>query len=291
MLLNTYEPWKFAFSQEETDFNNLKEGAWGIIGVPFDSTTSYHPGSRFGPIVVREASYGFEKYNTIFNTQLDNIFYDFGDVNVVFGNCKKTCDIIEDTVNELSDLKIKPLTIGGEHSLTIGVLNSLTKKYDNLTVVHLDAHRDLADTFIGEPYSHASVMKRVHEMGVKELVQIGIRSASKEEEDFVKNQSNITTFKNNDVFHHLDNIEYYLSTIDTLIYLSIDMDVFDPSIAPTVGNPTPNGITYGHIEAMLQTLSLKNVVGMDVVETAGDRLGDITAVSASKIIYDFLSLL
>ena len=67
MLLNTYEPWKFAFSQEETDFNNLKEGAWGIIGVPFDSTTSYHPGSRFGPIVVREASYGFEKYNTIFN--------------------------------------------------------------------------------------------------------------------------------------------------------------------------------------------------------------------------------
>ena len=86
MLLNTYEPWKFAFSQEETDFNNLKEGAWGIIGVPFDSTTSYHPGSRFGPIVVREASYGFEKYNTIFNAQLDNIFYDFGDVNVVFGN-------------------------------------------------------------------------------------------------------------------------------------------------------------------------------------------------------------
>ena len=89
MLLNTYEPWKFAFSQEETDFNNLKEGAWGIIGVPFDSTTSYHPGSRFGPIVVREASYGFEKYNTIFNTQLDNIFYDFGDVNVVFETVKK----------------------------------------------------------------------------------------------------------------------------------------------------------------------------------------------------------
>ena len=82
-----------------------------------------------------------------------------------------------------------------------------------------------------------------------------------------------------------------MSTIDTPIYLSLDMDVFDPSIAPTVGNPTPNGISYGHIEAILQTLSLKNVVGMDVVETAGDRLGDITAVSASKIIYDFLSLL
>ncbi len=291
MLLNTYEPWKFAFSQELTDFNNLEEGAWGIIGVPFDSTTSYHPGSRFGPIVVREASYGFEKYNTIFNTELNTVFYDFGDVNVVFGNCKKTCNIIEDTVSELSDLKIKPLTIGGEHSLTIGVLNSLTKKYDDLTVVHLDAHRDLADTFIGEKYSHASVMKRVHEMGVKELIQIGIRSASKQEEEFVNTQSNITTFKNNAVFNHLDNIEYYLSNINTPIYLSIDMDVLDPSIAPSVGNPTPAGLSYSHIESIIQTLALKNVVGLDVVETASDRLGDITAVSASKIIYDFLSLL
>ncbi|WP_299522761.1 agmatinase [uncultured Methanobrevibacter sp.] len=291
MLLNTYEPWKFAFSQEIIDFDNLEKGAWGIIGVPFDSTTSYHSGSRFGPIVVREASYGFEKYNTIFNTDLDTIFYDFGDVNVIPGNCKKTCDIIEDTVNELSDLTIKPLIIGGEHSLTIGALNSLTKRYDDITVVHLDAHRDLADAFIGEKYSHASVMKRVHEMGIKELIQIGIRSASKEEEDFVKSQSNITTFKNNAVFHHLDNIEYYLNTIDTPIYLSIDMDVFDPSVVPCVGNPTPAGILYGHVEAILQTLSLKNIVGMDVVETAGDRLGDISAVSASKIIYDFLSLL
>lgn len=291
MLLNTYEPWKFAFSQEIIDFDNLEEDAWGIIGIPFDSTTSYHSGSRFGPIVVREASYGFEKYNTIFCKNLDAIFYDFGDVNVVPGNCKKTCDIIEGTVNELIDLKIKPLIIGGEHSLTIGALSSLTKKYGDITVVHLDAHRDLANTFIGEKYSHASVMKRVHEMGVNELIQIGIRSASNEEENFVKSQSNITTFKNNDVFHHLDNIEYYLSTIDTPIYLSIDMDVFDPSVAPCVGNPTPCGILYNHIEAILQTLSLKNIVGMDVVETAGDRLGNVTAVSASKIIYDFLSLL
>ena len=290
MLLNTYEPWKFAFSQDLTDFDNLKEGAWGIIGVPFDSTTSYHSGSRYGSIVVREASYGFEKYNTVFNTELDTVFYDFGDVNVVFGNCKKTCDIIEDTVNELSDLKIKPLTIGGEHSLTIGVLNSLTKKYGDLTIVHLDAHRDLADTFIGEKYSHASVMRRVYEIGVNELIQIGIRSASKEEEDFVSKQSNITTFKNKSVFNHLDSVEYYLSNINTPIYLSIDMDVLDPSIAPSVGNPTPDGLLYSHIESILKCLSSKNVIGIDVVETASDRLGDITAVSASKIIYDFLSM-
>lgn len=291
MLLNTYEPWKFAFSQVFTDFDNLEEGTWGIIGVPFDSTTSYHSGSRYGSIVVREASYGFEKYNTVFNTELDTVFYDFGDVNVVFGNCKKTCDIIEDTVDELFDLKIKPIIIGGEHSLTIGALNSLTKKYDDLTIVHLDAHRDLADTFIGEKYSHASVMRRVHEMDINELIQIGIRSASKEEEEFVKNKDNITSFKNYDVFNRLDDISNYLASIKTPIYLSIDMDVFDPAIASDVGNPTPDGIMYIHLKEILQNLSLKNVVGMDVVETAGDRLGNITAVSASKIIYDFLSLL
>ena len=127
-------------------------------------------------------------------------------------------------------------------------------------------------------------------MGVKELIQIGIRSASKQEEEFVNNQSNIITFKNNAVFNHLDNIEYYLSNINTPIYLSIDMDVLDPSIAPSVGNPTPDGLLYSHIESILKCLSSKNVIGLDVVETASDRLGDVTAVAASKIIYDFLSM-
>ena len=191
MLLNTYEPWKFAFSTD-TDFNNIKKDSYGIIGVPFDSTTSYHSGSRLGPIVVREASYGFENYNINFNTSIDAEFYDFGDVNVVPGNCKATCEIVEDTVNELFDLGVRPITIGGEHSASIGVIKALSEKYDKLTVVHLDAHRDLAFDFIGEKYSHATVMRRAHEFGA-DLVQIGIRSSSNEEEEFVKSTYNIQT--------------------------------------------------------------------------------------------------
>ncbi|MBR0270395.1 MAG: agmatinase [Methanobrevibacter sp.] len=289
MLLNTYEPWKFAFSAE-TDFENIKKGSYGIIGVPFDSTTSYHSGSRLGPVVVREASYGFENYNINFNTSLDAVFYDFGDVNVVPGNCRATCEIVEDTVNELYDLGIKPITIGGEHSASIGVIKALSEKYDKLTVVHLDAHRDLAFEFIGEKYSHASVMRRAHEFGV-DLVQIGIRSSSKDEEDFVKSTYNIQTFKNKDVHRHMDAVEYYLTTVETPIYLSIDMDVLDPAIAPAVGNPTPGGLFTTEIEDVIKALSYKDVVGMDVVETASDRLGDSTAVAAAKIIYDFLSLI
>ena len=289
MLLNTYEPWKFAFSAE-TDFENIKKDSYGIIGVPFDSTTSYHSGSRLGPVVVREASYGFEKYNTNFKSDLDTTFYDFGDVNVVPGNCQATCDIIEDTVRELLDLNVKPITIGGEHSASIGVIKALTEKYDKLTVVHLDAHRDLAFDFIGEKYSHATVMRRAHEFGV-DLVQIGIRSSSLEEEEFVKSTYNIRTFKNKDVHKHMDAVEYYLATVETPIYLSIDMDVLDPAIAPCVGNPSPGGLFTSEIEDVIKALAFKEVVGMDVVETATDRLGENTAVTAAKIIYDFLSLI
>ena len=287
MLLNTYEPWKFAFSQEIED---IKENSYGIIGVPFDSTTSYHSGSRLGPIVVREASFGFEKFNNVFNKELTNTFYDLGDVNVVPGNCEKTCEIIENTVNELIDLKIKPILIGGEHSVSIGAIKALYEEYGNLTVVHLDAHRDLAFEFIGEKYSHATVMRRVHEFGAN-LVQIGIRSSSKDEEDYVKSTYNIQTFKNKDVHKHMDAIEYYLTNIDNPIYISIDMDVFDPTIAPSVGNPTPGGLYVSEVETILETLCRKNVVGFDVVETASSKLGDITAVVASKVIFDFLTLI
>ena len=287
MLLNTYEPWKFAFSSENDE---IIEDSFGIIGVPFDSTTSYHSGSRLGPIVVREASFGFEKYNTIFNKDLTTTFYDFGDVNVVPGNCEKTCEIIENTVNELIDLKIKPILIGGEHSVSIGAIKALYEEYGNLTVVHLDAHRDLAFEFIGEKYSHATVMRRVHEFGAN-LVQIGIRSSSKDEEDYVKSTYNIQTFKNKDVHKHMDAIEYYLTNIDNPIYISIDMDVFDPTIAPSVGNPTPGGLYVSEVETILETLCRKNVVGFDVVETASSKLGDITAVVASKVIFDFLTLI
>jgi len=287
MLLNTYEPWKFAFSQ---DTENIKENSFGIIGVPFDSTTSYHSGARLGPIVVREASFGFEKYNTIFNKELTATFYDFGDVNVIPGNCEQTCAIVEDTVNEILDLNLKPIIIGGEHSASIGSIKALSERYEKLTVIHLDAHRDLAFDFISEKYSHATVMRRAHEMGVN-LVQIGIRSSSAEEEEYVKSTYDIQTFKNKDTHKHMDAIEYYIANIDGPIYISIDMDVVDPAIAPSVGNPTPGGLFVSEIENILETLCRKNIVGLDVVETATDRLGENTAVVAAKIIYDFLTLI
>lgn len=313
MLFNTYEPGKFAFSAESIDLYGLddkseentkssddfaKSKRWGIIGVPFDSTCSYHHGSRYGPTVIREASFGFEQYNSTFEKLLDGEFYDCGDLNVVHGNCKRTCDALEDAINDLIASNIKPILIGGEHSVSIGSLKALsniedTEDLSDITIIHLDAHRDIIDDYIGEKDSHATIMRRVHDLNPKELIQIGIRSFSIEEKEFVENQNNISSFLAKDLFDSFDILFDKLDSLEGKVYISIDMDAVDPSFAPSVGNPTPNGLHPMDIENIFEALANNekiDVVGFDLVEVATDKLGDITAVLAAKIIYDFLTL-
>ena len=311
MLFNTYEPWKFAFSAESIDLYNLDNGdsndsndfneskRWGIIGVPFDSTCSYHHGSRYGPTIIREASFGFEQYNSTFEKLLDGEFYDCGDLNVVHGNCRKTCDSLKDAVGELIESNIKPIIIGGEHSVSIGSVKALAdfeEKSDlsEITIIHLDAHRDIIDTYIGEKDSHATIMRRVHDLNPKELIQIGIRSFSIEEKEFVDSEENISSFLAKDLFDDFDILLEKLDSIEGKVYISIDMDVIDPAFAPSVGNPTPNGLHPVDIENIFEALANNeaiDVIGFDLVEVASDKLGDITAVLAAKMIYDFLTLL
>ena len=314
MLFNTFEPGKFAFSKESIDLCNLDENEskenvkskddfvkskrWGIIGVPFDSTCSYHHGSRYGPTIIREASFGFEQYNSTFEKLLDGEFYDCGDLNVVHGNCGKTCDALCDSVNELVEANIKPIIIGGEHSVSVGSVKALCEAEDNndlsdITVIHLDAHRDIIDEYIGEKDSHATIMRRVHDLNPKELIQIGIRSFSIEEREFVESQDNISSYLAKDLFDDFDILLDKLDSIEGEVYISIDMDVIDPAFAPSVGNPTPNGLHPLDIENIFESLANNgdiDIIGFDLVEVASDKLGDITAVLAAKIIYDFLTL-
>ena len=311
MLFNTFEPGKFAFSAESIDLYEsdndsqykdsalfVKSKKWGIIGVPFDSTCSYHHGSRYGPTIIREASFGFEQYNSTFEKLLDGEFYDCGDLNVVHGNCSKTCDSLEDAVGELIASNIKPILIGGEHSVSIGSVKALCGKEESndlsdITVIHLDAHRDIIDTYIGEKDSHATIMRRVHDLNPKELIQIGIRSFSLEEKEFVEEQNNISSFLAKDLFDDFDVLLEKLDSIEGKVYISIDMDAIDPAFAPSVGNPTPNGLHPIDVENIFESLANNenvDVIGFDLVEVASDKLGDITAVLAAKIIYDFLTL-
>lgn len=310
MIFNTFEPGKFAFSAESIDLYEMdndnvsdsvdfvKSKKWGIIGVPFDSTCSYHHGSRYGPTVIREASFGFEQYNSTFEKLLDGEFYDCGDLNVVHGNCRKTCDSLEDAVGDLIGFNIKPILIGGEHSVSIGSINALCNKEESkdlsdITVIHLDAHRDIIDTYIGEKDSHATIMRRVHDLNPKELIQIGIRSFSIDEKEFVEEQNNISSFLAKDLFDDFDTLLEKLDSIEGKVYISIDMDAIDPAFAPSVGNPTPNGLHPIDVENIFEALANNeniDVIGFDLVELASDRLGDITAVLGAKIIYDFLTL-
>ena len=296
MLFNTYEPWKFAFSQETTNLeeikNNKSKNKWGIIGVPFDSTCSYHNGSRYAPLIIREASYGFEKFNTTFQKELNTIFYDFGDSNIIHGNCEKTCDIVEENITDLLNNNIKPIIIGGEHSISLSSIKALKNKHDlnNLTVIHIDAHRDIINTYQEEKYSHATVMRRIFELNPKEIIQIGIRSSSLEEENFIKKQENITSFTPKQIQDNIEDLTNYLSAINNPIYLTIDMDAMDPSIAPSVGNPTHNGLTSSQLNEIIKVISEKEILGFDLMEVATKKLGDITAILAAKIILDLLTL-
>jgi agmatinase len=299
MLFNTYKPGKFAFSHDLEELKEAEENSWGIIGVPFDSTSSYGPGSRYGPTTVREASYSFEEYNISLNSKLNKTFYDFGNINVVYGNCKKTLEILEETIEELVDGDIKPITIGGEHSISLAPIKAIAKSRANshniedMSIIHLDAHMDIIDEFQGEKCSHATVMKRIHDLNPKEIIEIGVRSSSLEEKEFVETQKNIAIFTAKDTKERFKDIEKKINQIkdEEPIYLSIDIDVLDPSFTPEVGNPVPNGISPEIIEKLLEILDKKNVIGFDLVEVATNRLGDSTSVTGAKIVYDFLSLM
>lgn len=307
MLFYTHNPSKFAFSRDKSDFehyisnldidsnseNKENQRPFGLIGVPFDGTTTYRPGARFGPSAVREASYNFENYNLSFNESLDAIFFDLGDLEVIHGNAKKTCEKLQETVLELYGAGIIPIIIGGEHSISLGVISALKEHHglEDITVVHFDAHMDIINEYMGEKLSHATVMRRIFDLEPKKIIQIGLRSASLEEKNFVdENSQKIDYYTSYDVKNNEKLIESILNRIEGPIYISIDIDVLDPSQAPTVGNPTPCGLSSFQIEKFIKILAQKDVIGLDLVEVASKEIGDITSVNGAKIIYDFLCL-
>lgn len=293
MFFYTENMMKFAFSSEIPEQKNFESG-YAIMGVPFDSTTSYKSGSRYGPKAVREASYNFETYNLHFDKSLTVDSYDIGDIYITNGNYEKTNEMIIDTVLSVLSMGLKPIVIGGEHTITNGVLKAIydydEDYFHNLTIVHLDAHFDMRDTYLDEKYSHATVLRRIHELQPKEIIQLGIRSAELEELDYVKKQENITYFTNYDIKNNFETVLDYLKKIESPIYITVDIDVLDPAYAPSVGTPSPCGISPFDLEEIIGILSQKESIGLDVVEVSSDTIGDSTSINAAQVIYDYLCL-
>ena len=298
MLFYTENSLKFAFSNETSyiDFkpsdSDIKE-KFGILGVPFDGTASYMPGARFGPRFVREASYNFERYNFALNKNLSADVYDFGDLEVVHGKFEKTCLKLKTTLFEILTLGMVPITIGGDHSISYCVLKAMDESDDldvqNITIIHFDAHMDLRDQYLDEEYSHATVMRRILDLNPKEMIQIGVRSASEDEAKFARGKS-LKTYRTSDVDENIDEIITFLKKIDGPVYISFDIDVLDPAYAPSVGTPESCGLNPKQIEKLIYSLEGKKIVGFDIVEVSSTQIGDITSLNAAKIIYDVLCL-
>lgn len=265
--------------------NDYKESKIVIFGAPFDCTTSYRPGTRFASAAMRSESYGIETYSPYQDKDLEDIkVFDGGDLELPFGNAARALEDIEAyTANILADEKI-PLMIGGEHLVTLGAVRAAAKKYKGLQIIHFDAHADLRDDYLGEKLSHATVIRRCWEfVGDKSIFQFGIRSGEREEFRWAK--EHIETCKFN-----FDTLE---ETVDKLankpVYLTIDLDVLDPSVFPGTGTPEAGGVTFQELLMAVSKVAKLNIVGLDVNELSPvyDQTGSSTAL-ACKFLRELL---
>ncbi|MDD6097641.1 MAG: agmatinase [Oscillospiraceae bacterium] len=257
-----------------------------LFGAGFDGTTSFRPGTRFAPEAIRSESFGIETYSPYQDKDmLDYAYFDSGDLELPFGDTEKVlADIQQRSETILSDGK-RPFMIGGEHLVTLGSVRAVKEKYGELYIIHFDAHADLRDDYLGQKLSHACVLRRCHELvGDGHIFQFGIRSGDREEFEFAKKHTVMNRFS-------LDGL---VGTVEKLrgknVYLTVDMDVLDPSVFPGTGTPEAEGVTFKELrEAVTLVCSQLNIVGCDVNELSPhyDPTGVSTAV-ACKLIREIL---
>lgn len=259
-----------------------------IFGAPFDSTTSFRPGARFASSAVRSESYGIETYSPYQDRDLSEIcVFDGGDLELAYGNPQKALNAIEEYVwKVVADNKI-PFMIGGEHLVTYGAVKAVAGKFPDLHIIHFDAHADLRDEYLGEKFSHAAVMRRVWEiLGDNRIFQFGIRSGDKEE--FLWGRNHLFTQKF--TFERL--VEVVEKLTGKPVYVSIDLDVLDPSIFPGTGTPEGGGVSFNELLKACLELAPLNIVGIDINELSPiyDQSGVSTAV-ACKLMRELLLII
>ncbi len=257
-----------------------------VFGAPFDGTTSYRPGTRFASRVMRAESYGLETYSPYQDKDLtDFSVFDGGDLDLPFGNVQAVLQKIEEKAAAiLSDDKI-PVMLGGEHLVTLGAVRAAAKKYPDLHILHLDAHTDLREDYLGETLSHATVIRRCWDMlGDGRIFQFGIRSGDRPEFQWAS-QGHVAMRK--------FDLQGFAQTVEQLkgkpLYITIDMDVLDPSAFPGTGTPEAGGVTFMELLGAILSLKAANVVACDINELSPpyDPSGTSTA-TALKVLRELL---
>jgi len=257
-----------------------------LFGAGFDGTTSFRPGTRFGPTAIRNESFGIETYSPYQDKDmLDYSYFDSGDLELPFGSTNRSvADIAMRSDMILSDGKV-PFMIGGEHLVTLGSVMAVKEKFDDLNIVHFDAHADLREDYLGQKMSHACVLRRCWDiLGDGHIFQFGIRSGDREEFRFAEEHTEMHKFS----FEGLEDVVERLRGKN--VYFTLDLDVLDPSVFPGTGTPEAGGVTFDELrKAVTLVCSRLNIVGCDVNELSPvyDQSGVSTAV-ACKIIREML---
>lgn len=254
-----------------------------LFGAPFDSTTSFRPGTRFASKTMRGDSFGLETYSPYQNKDLeeDSAVFDSGDLELCFGDTSRALSQIEEhTEKILADGK-RPLMIGGEHLVTLGAVRAAVKKFPDLHVIHFDAHADLRDDYLGATLSHATVLHRVWDLvGDGRIFQFGIRSGDKSEFDWGREHVSTCKFDFSGLAETVDQLA------DKPVYFTLDLDVLDPSVFPGTGTPEAGGVSFLQLLNAIQTVGrLQNLVGCDVNELSPvyDQSGVSTAVACKVL--------
>lgn len=257
-----------------------------LFGAGYDGTTSFRAGTRFAPSAIRNESFGIETYSPYQDKDMtDYSYFDSGDLELPFGSPEKVLDDIQQRSETILDDRKIPFMIGGEHLVTLGQVRAVSKKYNDLYIIHFDAHADLRDDYLGQKLSHACVLRRCHEIvGDGHIFQFGIRSGDREEFKFAEKHTYMNKF-------NLDTLEETVNNLkEKNVYLTVDLDVLDPSIFAGTGTPEAGGVTFDELRKALTLVCSKlNIVACDVNELSPpyDQSGVSTAV-ACKIIREIL---
>jgi len=256
-----------------------------ILGCPYDGSASFRPGARFGPSAIRRASWGIETFGPYFGRDLGQLsLHDMGDLEFPLGEKKVSLELIRKALRKILSAKKFPILLGGDHLITLPIVEEVIQIYSNLHLIQIDAHTDLREDYLGEKLSHCTVMRRVvDQLGEGRLFQIGIRSGTEDEFKLAKKMRSIISL----------NRESLRSMVKRLrnkpVYITLDLDVIDPSLLPGVGTPEPGGLTFQEFLSLLKELQSLHVIGFDMVELTPDYdPTQISSVTASVILREMI---
>ena len=263
----------------------LKEASAVILGCPYDGSASFRPGARFGPSAIRRASWGIETYSPYFNKDLGQFsIHDMGDLELPLGEKKISLDLIRKAVRKILSGNKFPILLGGDHLITLPIVEELVQNYPRLQIVHIDAHTDLREEYLGESASHSTVMRRlIDHIGEGRLFQTGIRSGTEEEFKLARKMKSIVPFDSSSLSSMVKRIR------NRPVYITLDLDVIDPSLLPGVGTPEPGGLMFQELISLLKKLQPLHVIGFDIVELTPDYdPTQVSSVTASVILREMI---